>query len=234
LIKIDLAGRHADHPGSLTFEDEHNNQMTPNQNTIIPRYEFRVFGRDLTKVRSRLESLSGEVPDAVKKRLSSEIYILSRTNDTSNCKIRDNKMDVKSLLNNHKGLEQWNPVLKLDFPLSKRQVIREVFPLLWTRCPLLSEDEYNLPDFLDLVAKHPDLLSVSIDKERFGFYVNETICEYARVYVNGALIHTVSCEDAEIEKLHKTISLIGLHKDENVNYQEAIKRVIGWSEGMIK
>ncbi|NMD15485.1 MAG: hypothetical protein GYA75_01625, partial [Bacteroidales bacterium] len=74
-----------------------------------PRFEFRSFGQNFDNAAFRMSRLSVPVPENVWERHSDEIYIISRTNDVNNTKIRDGKMDIKTLVNISHGLEQWNP-----------------------------------------------------------------------------------------------------------------------------
>ena len=48
--------------------------------------------------------------------------------------------------------------------------------------------------------------------------------------INGAKVMTINSESTEIEDIKKTISEIGLEGVENINYLQAIKRVIGMSD----
>ena len=50
----------------------------------------------------------------------------------------------------------------------------------------------------------------------------------AEVLINGASVVTVNSESTEIEDIKKTIADLGLTGVENINYLQAIKRVIGW------
>ena len=61
-----------------------------------PRFEFRSFGQNFDNSAKRMARLSMPVPEKVWERYSDEIYILSRTNDINNTKIRDGKMDIKT------------------------------------------------------------------------------------------------------------------------------------------
>ena len=63
-----------------------------------PRFEFRSFGQNFDEAAKRMARLSVPVPEKVWERSSDEIYILSRTNDINNTKIRDGKMDIKSMI----------------------------------------------------------------------------------------------------------------------------------------
>ena len=184
---------------------------------IKPRFEFRTFGRNFDEIHKRMASLSGPVPEFARKRVSSEIYILSRTTDLTNCKISDQKIDIKSLIKVEDDLEQWEPVLKMDFPLFKKTIIKNVFRPLWARAPFIDKEDHSVEKFLEVVKKHPDLQLVNVDKERYGFIVNNTICEYAIVYINGAMVVTVSAESVKKNNVLKTIEKLGMDGFENMN-----------------
>lgn len=192
-----------------------------------PRYEFRAFGRDFEETAYLMSRLSTPVPEKVWERTSEEIYIVSRTNNVNNTKIRDGKMDIKTFVQEKDGLEQWNPLIKGGFPLSSGLLKKEVFPAFMVDVPELKQESYNQEEFLDLVNEQSELQAVYVDKHRFGYMVNNTICEYALVWVNGAMIETVSSESTEIDDILKTISDLNLEGEGNVNYLQAIKRVIG-------
>jgi hypothetical protein len=193
-----------------------------------PRFEFRTFGRDFEEAAYLMSRLSVPVPRKVWERHSEEIYILSRTNNVNNTKIRDGKMDIKTFVQEKDGLEQWNPLMKGEFPMKTEVLKNEVFPAFKVDIPAFDKDEYTLEEFLQMVKNHPDLQAVSVEKERFGYMVNDTICEYANVWINGAMVVTVNSESTEIDDIKKTISDLELEGVENINYLQAIKRVIGW------
>ncbi|MGS0679893.1 hypothetical protein ACVBIO_07670 [Shewanella sp. 0m-8] len=192
-----------------------------------PRFEFRTFGQDFTEASTRMARLSVPVPEKVWHRQSDEIYIMSRTNDLNNTKIRDGKMDVKSYVQTVDGLEQWDPKLKAEFPISAAQLLEEIFPAFMVEQPALNKEQYSFEEFLDLINDHPDLQAVKIHKERYGYMVNDTICEVANVLVNGARIVSVNSESTELEDIQRTIKDLKLEGVENINYLQAIKRVIG-------
>ncbi|MGR5297001.1 hypothetical protein ACPV5U_12545 [Vibrio mediterranei] len=192
-----------------------------------PRFEFRSFGQDFSAAGQRMARLSVPVPEKVWERTSSEIYILSRTNDVNNTKIRDGKMDIKTYVQTVDGLEQWNPLMKGEFPMSAAQLEAEVFSAFKVEMPQLKQESYTLDEFLTIVDQQPDLQAVKVVKHRFGYMVNDTICEVGNVLVNGAKICTINSESTEIEDIKKTMSDLGLENVENINYLQAIKRVIG-------
>ena len=194
-----------------------------------PRFEFRTFGQCFCEAEYRMSRLSMPVPEKVWERESDEIYIISRTNDKNNTKIRDGKMDIKTFVQSIDGLEQWNPLMKGEFPLSKKVLLEEVFPAFMVEIPPLNREEYSYDEFITIVQNHPDLVAVRVHKQRFGYMVNNTICEVGNVLINGARVVTINSESTEIEDIKKTIADIGLLGVENINYLEAIKRVIGFS-----
>jgi len=195
-----------------------------------PRFEFRTFGRDFQDAAYLMSRLSVPVPKKVWERTSKEIYILSRTNDVNNTKIRDGKMDIKTFVQEVDGLEQWNPLMKGEFPMKAKKLEKEVFPAFKVDMPKLDKDEFTLDEFLAIVNNHPDLQAVSVEKERFGYMVNDTICEYANVWINGAMVVTVNSESTELDDIKKTIKDLGLDGVENINYLQAAKRVVGMIE----
>jgi len=193
-----------------------------------PRFEFRSFGQNFDAAAKRMARLSMPIPEKVWERYSDEIYILSRTNDINNTKIRDGKMDIKTYIQTVDGLEQWNPLMKGEFPIAAKVLTEEVFPALMVEMPALTKDVISYEEFIAMIEAHPDLAAVKVHKQRFGYMVNNTLCEYGEVLVNGARIVTINSESTEVEDILKTIKDCGLEGVENINYLQAIKRVIGF------
>lgn len=193
-----------------------------------PRFEFRSFGRSFGTQAARMARLSIPVPEKVWERHSTETYIVSRTNDVNNTKIRDGKMDIKTFVQTVDGFEQWNPLMKGEFPISAEVLNKEVFPAFKVgNLPTLTKDTYTLEEFLAMIDEHADLQAVKVEKNRYGYMVNDTICETGEVYINGAKVETINTESTEVEDLKKTVKDVGLEGIENINYLQAIKRVIG-------
>ena len=193
-----------------------------------PRFEFRTFGQNFEESTKRMARLSVPIPEKVWERESEEIYILSKTNDINNTKLRDGKMDIKTYIQTVDGLEQWNPLMKGEFPIAKEVLKKDVFPAFQVKTPKLIKDSYTVEEFLAIIDEHPDLQGVRVHKQRFGYMVNNTLCEVGNVLINGAKIVTINSESTEIEDIKKTIVDCKLESVENINYLQAIKRVIGW------
>jgi len=192
-----------------------------------PRFEFRSFGQNFDTAAKRMARLSVPIPEKVWERYSDEIYILSRTNDINNTKVRDGKMDIKTYIQTVDGLEQWNPLMKGEFPIQASVLKNEVFPAFQVAMPQLTKEIYTFDEFMEIIHSHPDLAAVKVHKQRFGYMVNNTICEYGEVLINGARVMTINSESTEVEDIKKTVKDIGLEGVENINYLQAIKRIIG-------
>ena len=193
-----------------------------------PRFEFRTFGQNFDESAKRMARLSVPIPEKVWERESDEIYILSKTNDINNTKIRDGKMDIKTYVQTVDGLEQWNPLMKGEFPIAKEVLLNDVFPAFMVKMPELLKDTYTVDEFLAMIDANPDLQAVRVHKQRFGYMVNDTLCEVGNVLINGAKVVTINSESTELDDIKKTITDCNLEGNENLNYLQVIKRIIGW------
>ena len=192
-----------------------------------PRFEFRSFGQNFEGAAKRMARLSMPVPEKFWERHSDEIYIMSRTNDVNNTKIRDGKMDIKTLVQTVDGLEQWNPLMKGEFPMLLEILKTEVFTAFHVSAPDLPKEQYSYDEFMSMIHKHPDLQAVRVHKQRSGYLVNDVICETGIVFINGARVETINLESTDVQLMKQTIKEIGLQGVENINYLQAIKRVVG-------
>ncbi len=191
---------------------------------IKPRFEFRTFAQDFGIVEENMRRLS----PVEKIRESKEIYIMSAGNNENNTKIRDNLMDIKVFVQEQKGLEQWNPRMKGEFPMSAETIREEVFPAFGVAVPEFKREVYTLKQYLEeIIQPHPDLAAVHVFKRRFAFTINGCIAEIGDVYVNGAKLRTANLESVDVEAILEGMRMVGLDRYENVNYLLAIKRVIG-------
>ena len=119
-----------------------------------PRFEFRSFGQHFDRAHQRMARLSVPVPEKVWERSSDEVYIISAANDMNNTKIRDGKMDIKTLVQTVQGLEQWNPLMKGEFPISAK-VLRGSVPCLYGRDATAYKSTYTYDEFIDMVGIIP-------------------------------------------------------------------------------
>ena len=191
---------------------------------IIPRFEFRAFAQNFGVVEEKIRKLA----EFEKFRESSEIYILSAANNEHNTKIRHNLMDIKFFLKDKKGLQQWEPKMKAEFPIKVNVICDEVFPVFGVAVPEFHRPEYTLAQYLeDIIKPHPELALAYVFKRRFGYSIEGCIAEIADLLINGAAIKTVAVESVNVEAVLKVKATLGLQEYENVNYVLAIKRIIG-------
>ena len=143
--------------------------------TIVARWEWRTFGKgDFGEAEKALSALP---MDSCKK--TEEEYILSR-NSGENVKIRFDLIDVKSLQNvNADGLEQWKPVLKTGFPVSK-DTLNELAEILKVQLPKLHRETYSHDQFIDEVVKPcVELELVKVSKNRSIYKLEDTTAKAA-------------------------------------------------------
>jgi len=188
---------------------------------IKPRYEFRIWGDKLGSVCERLERLAQP-----KVTESEETYIVSAATEKCNAKIRAALMDIKVLVAASRGLEQWKPIMKGEFPLNSTVIADQVFPSLEVRAPALSKSAYELKEFLDRVIRpNPKLRIAEVRKTRYQFKIGECAAEYAQVTINGRPRDTAAVESVNADAVLQLVHDLGIN-DANTSYIREIKRVL--------
>jgi hypothetical protein len=199
--------------------------MTP---AILPRYEFRIFGNNLSEYEDKIMQFSEK---EITREMDS-IYILTPYKKKSNIKIRQGVMDIKHLEHEHECLQQWNPFLVGSFPLAADVIKSVVFPALGIVCPVFERKKYTLKQFVEeVISIDPDITVAYVWKTRHAYTVNGCITEIAEIKVNGASLKTICIEAEDPKKVIAAKELIGISKKtENVNYPLAMKRIMGLTE----
>lgn len=192
---------------------------------IIPRAEFRIFGHDL------IHNLEAKIWDVkatlyAARKMPMETYFLSEKTNNSNVKVRDGLLDIKVKVGETKeGYEIFQPRGKFQFPVKKEELA-----IILSHLEVdisLEKETYELEEFKQLVRQHPLLNAVTVEKMRYGFMVDGIICEFARVWFNGALMETACCESEDYEKMQGVVKALGIENQPNINYLKAAKRVVG-------
>jgi exopolyphosphatase / guanosine-5'-triphosphate,3'-diphosphate pyrophosphatase len=190
---------------------------------IKPRYEFRIWADTLALVQEKLARLAQP-----KTAESEETYLISEATDKCNAKIRDALMDIKVLVAEDRGLQQWEPILKAGFPLESSVIATLVFPSLRLSPPLLPKLTYELDEFLDHVAgTNRKLAIVGVRKTRFQFRIRACAAEYAQVMINGVARDTVAVESVDPDAVLQLVQELEI-AEPNTSYVREIKRVLGW------
>jgi len=195
--------------------------------SIIPRYEFRVFGNNLDNIIEQIEKHS----DREMTRQMDSVYLLTPWKRKNNIKIREGVMDIKVLEQENETLEQWSPFLVGEFPMKAKVIKTTVFPALGVESPMFERKEYTLKQFInEVVSVDPDLAVAYVWKTRHAYTVAGCITEIAEIKVNGTSVKTICIESEDPNKVIEAKKLLGIDKKtENVNYPLALKRFIGLS-----
>jgi hypothetical protein len=194
-------------------------------NPIQPRFEFRAWGDQLDTVRDRIAALA----EPYEIRESIETYIVSTATTEANPKVRGDRLDIKVLIANRDGFQQWEPQLKASFPISASVLRNDFFRILGEFAPDLGRESYSFEQFIqDIVEPHDELTAVEVVKQRQISTVIGCITELSYVSIAGEDIQTAAVESADLEALQDARRLTGLDGYENISYPAAIKRTIGW------
>jgi len=191
---------------------------------IKPRYEFRIWAESLAPLRAKLEALAPP-----RETNSAETYLISAVTERCNAKIRAELMDIKLLVAEDRGLEQWKPILKAGFPLSKSVIAEQVFPSLEVAAPPLAKAEYTFDEFLQQVVRpQAKVAVVEVTKTRYQFNIGVCASEYSLITINGVQRDTVAVESTDADAVLNLVAELGIH-EQNVSYIREIRRILGRS-----
>jgi hypothetical protein len=192
---------------------------------IVPRAEFRVFGKDIiSAVEKKMWDVKAVLHAA--RAMPAETYFLSTQTNEANVKVRDGLLDIKTKVGETpEGYEIFQPRGKFQFPVKKEE-LQTILSHLKVDLKL-DKDSYELSEFIEMARRHPDLCAVSVEKMRYGFMVDGIICEYAKVWFNGALLESACCESENYDGMKKVVDALGIASLPNTNYLKAAKQVVG-------
>jgi exopolyphosphatase/guanosine-5'-triphosphate,3'-diphosphate pyrophosphatase len=188
--------------------------------TIVPRWEWRAFGRTFGPADAAFD---GMTPERVQD--SDELYLVSPGGE--NVKVRDDLMDIKVLREvNADGLERWEPVMKASFPLTT-EVATQVFDALGHAAPAFDVDAYPLDRFLrELVEPEGLARVVRVHKRRARYTVGGCIAERSEVVADGTPLRTVAIESEDAAAVIAAVRDVGLGGWANTSYPTALQRIL--------
>lgn len=188
---------------------------------IVPRWEWRTFGDDFGAAEENIKK-----HECTRTLESSEIYFLSKNSD-QNIKVRNDLMDIKVLQEvNNDALEQWFPVMKAIFPVGAPE-IKEVLANANVELEVADDLMLSFEDFIaQIIDPSPDLKAVGVFKKRYGYMINEAVVELADLTIDGKPIRTTAVEHADQDLVLSVVKELGLYGLENVNYIQAMKRLV--------
>jgi exopolyphosphatase / guanosine-5'-triphosphate,3'-diphosphate pyrophosphatase len=188
--------------------------------TIIPRWEWRVFGAAFGAAEDAFAALT---PGPVEE--SDELYLLSAAG--GNVKVRDDLVDIKLLREvNADGLERWEPVMKAGFPLPTSDVSR-VFDALGVVSPPLTRGAYTFDQFLaDLIEPGGAVRAVTVHKRRVRYTLDGCRAELAEVEVDGQGTRTIAVESEDASAVLAAVRGVGLDTYVNTSYPRWLAALI--------
>jgi exopolyphosphatase/guanosine-5'-triphosphate,3'-diphosphate pyrophosphatase len=188
--------------------------------TIIPRWEWRAFGRRFGAADAAFAALT---PTGVQE--SDELYLLSGAGD--NVKVRADLMDIKVLVEvNPDGLEQWRPVMKAGFPLVAADVAR-VFDALRLATPALAREAYTLDEFVaELAEPSGAMRGVNVHKRRVRYVVGGCTAEVSDVVADGRATRTVAIESEDAAAVIAAVRSVGLGGFANTSYPRGLAALV--------
>lgn len=188
------------------------------------RYEFRVFAADLGVIEARIRARA----TLSRYRESLDTYLLLPGRPDQNLKIRDGVLELKRLLQRDRGLEQWHPEFRQEFPVPAARLLERLEGRLVLHEPPAEVGDWDAESFVHWVADPCIGVGVaSLFKQRFGFELDGCLVEIDRLLVNGARLMSAAVESAEPEAVLALRDRLGLQERENVGYVPALERVLG-------
>jgi exopolyphosphatase/guanosine-5'-triphosphate,3'-diphosphate pyrophosphatase len=188
--------------------------------TIVPRWEWRIFGAGFGEAEKRLAALAPS-----REEESDDRYLLSLASDAS-VKVRGGLLDVKERLAvNEDGLEQWTPIVKATFPVVAAEVDRTLEALA-VRIPL-ERSSYSVDELFDELAG-PELRPIDVHKRRVHYTVAGAMAELSELSVGGETTRTIAIESEDPALVTVAVHELGLDGHQIVNVALGLKSLIGF------
>jgi exopolyphosphatase/guanosine-5'-triphosphate,3'-diphosphate pyrophosphatase len=196
--------------------------VSPPPDVVVPRWEWRTFGESFAAVDARLAVLPPE-----REQESDEVYVVSSASDAS-VKVRDGLLDIKKLLRiDEHGFEQWTPLTKAGFPLSRDDALTALVAL-GIEAPDLARGEYTAEQlFSEVVEERPELRAVEVYKKRQHYTVAGAMAELSEVRTALGDAQTIAVESEDPARVRAGIEELGLEPGSNVSLPRWLKEVVG-------
>ncbi len=191
----------------------------------VPRFEFRIWGEDLSSVANDIVDLGG--PPRIGETI--ELYLLVKRALDVNPKIRRSVLDVKVLIDSVDDFERWEPQLKCVMPVGLAQLVDEFFPLIEADPPKMAQSSYSADALVaEIVEPHPALDAVVVMKTRHLYRIDRCTAEVSHVGLGQTTRQTVAIESTHLEELHDLRERLGIDHYRNYSYPRMIQSLKGW------
>jgi hypothetical protein len=190
----------------------------------VPRFEYRAFGQGFGRVEERIRA--GRICENITE--SEESYLLQPDAYDRNVKLRSGRLELKTLLEEHEGLQRWAPSGQWPFPVTAKDLAGEVFAVLDSRvwgAPGERLDQEALLRHVEVAGR--EIVRAELFKRRFRFEVAGCAAEIDEILVNGAAVRSVAMESEDPQGLLRAVVQVGLDAYENTAYPLALARILG-------
>ncbi len=185
---------------------------------MASRWEWRTFECRVRKADARLRAAATSI------RASEEWYVVGE-HSRENVKVRQGVLEVKTLQQEHQGLQLWQPVLKVPFPIDPAD-LRIVATHLGVAMPSLDRMAYTIDEWLSEVVAHvPGLTAARVQKTRYGSTLDECLVEVADLVIDNLPVVTMAVESEDPDRVRHVVRTLGLDACPPEDYVTAIKRL---------
>ena len=190
---------------------------------LVPRWEWRTFGEDFGTAEEAFGALGVERVEE-----SDELYLLSRDGDAA-VKVRYGLLDVKGLVAvDEDGLEQWVPVAKNGFPVS-RDDVGAALARLRVVAPRLEREAYTAEGLVDAVVRPIDtLLAVEVHKRRARYTLGGCMAEICELRTDKGSTRSLVFESEDPARVTAALRSVGLTTRTNVCMARGLKALAGF------
>ena len=193
---------------------------------IVPRWEWRTFGQRFGGRRGRVRG------DDVDRRVhdSDETYLLvtaAKRPPTSSRSASTSWTSRSSARSTPVGLERWEPVLKVGFPMPAADVGRVIDALHLPPAALDPRGRTRSQQFLDEVAGPSGMVRpVDVHKHRVRYTVGGCSSEVSDVIADGRTIRTIAIESPDAAAVVAAVRSVGLDGYPNTNYPRGLAALL--------
>lgn len=185
---------------------------------MASRWEWRTFDCKGRPASVQLRAAATAI------RASEEWYIVG-DHSRENVKVRQGVLEVKTLQREDGGLQLWQPVLKVPFPVDPAD-LRIVAAHLGVTMPPFDRLAYTVEEWLsEVAARTPGLTVARVQKTRYGSTLDECLVEIADLVIDNMPVVTIAVESEDPDRVRRAVRSLGLDACPAEDYVSAIKRL---------
>lgn len=185
------------------------------------RYEYRVFDGDVSWLERQFEQRARCRPEAS----STQIYFLTRLNIDTNLKIRNEKLELKTLEARDGLLERWLSVFREDLPVPAQLVSGKALPELGITLQLGRKGRLDIEDLVGIAERHRAFAPLVVNKKRRKYQLQEALAEIVQVSTGGGRrVESAAIESADADVANALIGDFGMMDLDNLSYPAFLQR----------